>query len=191
MFWTLTIDLSKIKGQGDVIKVSYYVSGITTAYRFLFPQRNLKENGLWFYNVFSEIIFIICEFLIHYSSFSNRCNICLVFSNFCFSIWIFFPLHFSRAVNISKMADTNQQSPPPQLGPVVCDVFVCLGYFILSTFNNLAWYYLPCSVYQIYVKRHFILYVNNIGMPGPLLKKCASTFMKTFQRRCHFAIPAT
>lgn len=145
---------------------------------------------MWFYNVFSEIIFIIREFLIHYSSFSNRCNICLVFSNFCFSIWIFFsPLQQSSQYFQDGRHKSTKSTSSARANGMWC---ICLAQVFYSfNINYLAWYYLPCSVYQIYVKRHFILNVNNIGMPGPLLKKCASTFMKTFQRRCHFAIPAT
>lgn len=38
---------------------------------------------------------------------------------YCFMMWLF-P---NRATHTPKMADTNQQSPPPQLGPVVSWLF--------------------------------------------------------------------
>lgn len=38
----------------------------------------------------------------------------------------------NRATHIPKMADTNQQSPPPQLGPVVSELFDPINMLILD-----------------------------------------------------------
>lgn len=80
------------------------------------------------------------------------------------------------------MADTNQPSPPPQLGPVVCDVFVWLKHVILSTLITSHYVIYHVSVEQIYIETLYFNSKTEINLGCQALhwqKKCASTFMKT------------